>query len=159
VSDLYQWFVVIHLLGLVVFAIAHGVSVFTAFRVRRVGDPATVATMLDLSKAAVGPVYVGLLLLLVGGVGAAWGANLWFEPWILASVAVLVVVVGVMYALATPYYIGIRQALEPRDPDGHPVIDPAELTAMLDTRRPEILVTVGGVGLVVLIWLMVVKPG
>lgn len=157
--DLYQWFVAIHLLGLVIFAIAHGVSVFTAFRVRHVGDPGTVATMLDLSKAAVGPVYIGLLLLLIGGVGAAWGANLWFEPWILASIAVLIVVLGVMYSLATPYYIRIRDALAPRGEDDRPTIEPAELARLLDTRRPEILVTVGGVGLLVLVWLMVMKPG
>jgi hypothetical protein len=158
-ADLYSWFVVIHLIGLVVFAVSHGVSMFTAFRIRRVDDPAAVASLLASSKASVMPVYLGLLLLLVGGIGAAWGANLWFEPWILASVAVLVVVIGVMYALATPYYIGIREALEDRGPDGRPTIEPAELARRLDTRRPEILVSVGGVGMVVLVWLMVMKPG
>lgn len=158
-ADLYQWFVVTHLLGLVVFAVAHGVSIFIAFRVRGERDTATVAALLQLSKAAVGPVYIGLVLLLIGGVGAAWGANLWFEPWIIASVVVLIVVLGVMYALATPYYIGVRTALEPRGEDGRPTLAPDELVAMLDTRRPEILVAAGGVGLLVLVWLMVVKPG
>jgi hypothetical protein len=159
VADLYQWFVVIHLLGLVVFAVAHGVSMFIAFRVRGERDPATVATLLGLSKVAVGPVYIGLILLLIGGVGAAWGGDLWFEPWIIASVAVLIVVLAVMYTLATPFYVGVRTALEARGEDGRPTLAPDELVAMLDNRRPEILVTAGGVGLLVLVWLMVVKPG
>jgi hypothetical protein len=30
---------------------------------------------------------------------------------------------------------------------------------MLDTRRPEILTIIGAIGLVVLVWLMVLKPG
>ena len=158
-ADLYQWFVVIHLIGLVVFAIAHGVSMFIVFRVRGERDTATVEALLHLSKLAVGPLYIGLILLLIGGVGAAWGANLWFEPWIIASVVVLIVVLGVMYTLATPYYVRVRTALEPRGEDGRPAIAPDELVAMLDTRRPEILVTAGGVGLLVLVWLMVVKPG
>ena len=158
-TELYPWFVVTHLVGLVVFAVSHGVSMFVAFRVRRIGDPAAVAALLEMSKLSVIPVYGGLLLLLVGGVGAAWGANLWFEPWILASVAVLVVVIGAMYALATPYYVGIREALQERGADGRPTIAAEELTRRLDTRRPEILVSVGGVGMVVLVWLMVMKPG
>lgn len=158
-ADLYSWFVVIHLVGLVVFAIAHGVSMFIAFRVRRIGDPGTVAALLGLSKVAVGPLYLGLVLLLLGGIGAAWGANLWFEPWIIASVVVLIVILAVMYTFATPYYIGIRQALEERGPDGRPTLEPTELARMLDTRRPEILFAMGGVGMAVLVWLMVMKPG
>ena len=158
-TDLYPWFVVVHLVGLVVFAVAHGVSMFIAFRVRRLDDPSTIASLLELSKVAVGPLYVGLLLLLVGGIGAAWGANLWFEPWILASVVVLIVVIGVMYSLATPYYVGVREALQERGPDGRPTIEPGELARRLDTRRPETLLAVGGIGMAVLVWLMVMKPG
>jgi hypothetical protein len=30
---------------------------------------------------------------------------------------------------------------------------------MLDTRRPEILLLVGAVGLLILLWLMVLRPG
>lgn len=157
-GDSYRWFVVIHLVGLVVFAVSHGVSVFIAFRVRRERDAATVATMLDLSKLAVGPLYGGLGMLLVGGIGATWVANLWFQPWIIASAVILVSVLAVMYTLATPYYVGVRTALAPRDADGRPTIAPDELARLLDTRRPELLVTVGGTAMVALVGLMVLKP-
>jgi hypothetical protein len=103
--------------------------------------------------------YVGLVLLLIGGAGAAWGGDLWFEPWILASVAVLVVVIAVMYSVATPYYNGLRTALADVGADGRPTMDAAALAQRLDSRRPEVLVTVGAVGLVLLIWLMTAKPG
>lgn len=155
---LYPWFVVAHLVGLVVFAICHGASAFMSFRIRNERDPLVVDALLKVGGMAVGPMYIGLLLLIVGGLGAAAGANLWGQAWIIASIVVFVVVLVVMWAVASPYYMGLRKALEPRGPDGRPTIDPAPLAAMLDTRRPEILAAVGTVGLVLLVWLMVIKP-
>jgi hypothetical protein len=55
--------------------------------------------------------------------------------------------------------MGLRKALEERGPDGGPAIDPSALARMLDTRRPDILTGVGTIGLVLLVWLMVIKPG
>jgi len=68
-------------------------------------------------------------------------------------------VLVVMWAVASPYYMGLRKALEERGPDGSPAIEPSALGRMLDTRRPEILTSVGTLGLVLLVWLMVIKPG
>ncbi len=44
-------------------------------------------------------------------------------------------------------------------PDGRPTIERDILPALLTTRCPEILASVGTVGLLVLVWLMVIKPG
>jgi hypothetical protein len=156
---LYLWFVVVHLVGLVLFAIAHGASAFMSFRVRGERDPVVVDALLKVGQMSVGPMYIGLLLLIVGGLGAAAGANLWGQPWIIASIVVFIVVLVVMWAVASPYYMGLRKALEERGPDGRPSIEPSALGRMLDTRRPEILMLVGTVGLVLLVWLMVIKPG
>ena len=46
-----------------------------------------------------------------------------------------------------------------RGGDDSPMVDRAVLEGRLDSRRPEILVLVGGGGLAVLIGLMVFKPG
>jgi hypothetical protein len=132
------------------------VSAFVSFRVRAQREPDEVAATLELSRIAIGPMYVGLLLLGIGGLGAAWIGNLLTEPWVLASIGVLLVVLVVMYAVATPYYMKMRQALAP---DAQPPITADDLARMLDTRRPEILLAVGSIGLLVLIWLMVLRPG
>jgi hypothetical protein len=158
-TALYPWFVFAHLLGLVLFAVCHGASVFMAFRLRGERDPAVVDALLKTGQLSVGPMYIGLVLLGVGGLGAAAGANLWGEPWILASIAVFVVVLAVMWSVGSPYYMGLRKTLEERGPDGRPAIEPAALATMLDTRRPDVLTAVGTIGLVLLVWLMVVKPG
>lgn len=156
---LYPWFVVAHLVGLVVFAISHGASAFMAFRLRGERDPVVVDALLKVGGMSVGPMYIGLLLLVVGGLGAAAALDLWGKPWIIASIFVFVVVLIVMWAVASPYYMGLRKGLEERGPDGRPTMEPAALAATLDTRRPEILALVGTIGLVLLVWLMVIKPG
>ena len=41
---------------------------------------------------------------------------------------------------------------------GVPEGDP-DFAAVLDSRRPEMLAAIGGTGLLLILWLMVVKPG
>ena len=161
-ADLFSWFVLLHLIGLVLFVACHGVSMFVAFRIRSQREPRAIAAAMEASSMAIGPMYLGMLLLIIGGVGAAAGANLWFEPWIIASAVVFVLVIGAMYGIATPYYIRVRQAVGAPvrgEPGGEPTASPEELAALLDTRRPEALLVTGGLGLVILLWLMVLKPG
>ncbi len=118
----YQWFVFIHLVGLVLFVFAHGASAFVTFQIRTLRDPAVVSDYLSLSQQAVRAAYVGLLLLLVGGAGAATVSGLWAQPWVWTSVVVLILVVVAMYAVGSRYYIGLRRLLanEGRRATGHP---------------------------------------
>lgn len=160
-AELYPWFVLAHILGLVIFVACHGVSLFVAFRIRSQRQPQAIAAGLEASSAAIGPMYIGLVLLIVGGIGAAAGGNLWGEAWIIASAIVLVIVIAAMYMVATPYYRRIREAVGASVQGKPPEAPPAsaeELATLLDTRRPEILAAVGGVGMLVLLWLMVLKP-
>ena len=67
-----------------------------------------------------------------------------------------------MYAVASPYYMGLRKTIGDglqTGTEGSPVVDQAALVRLLDTRRPDILLLVGGLGIVVLVSLMVLKPG
>jgi uncharacterized membrane protein len=152
---MYQALVFIHLVGVVVMAVAHGVSIFAAFRVRRETDPRVVAAILGMSKSAVMVLYVGFLLLAVGGFGAAWQAGVLLAPWAIASYVVLAAVIGVMYAVATGYYVRLRELANGESGES---ADPSALQAALVTRRPEVLAVVGTSGLLILLWLMVVRP-
>jgi hypothetical protein len=116
-----------------------------------------VVALLELSRRAAQVVYVGLALLGIGGLGAAWSAGLLTAPWVVLSYAVVVVVLLAMFAIASPYYHGLRAAIA-GTPDGPPLDDDA-LEQRLRTRRPEVLATLGGTGLVSLVVLMTVKPG
>jgi predicted integral membrane protein DUF2269 len=158
-AEFYPWFVFAHLAGLVLFSISHGASAFMAFRLRSAPDMDTARALLSMGQSSIGPMYVGLLLLIVGGIGAAFGGDLWGQPWIIASVVVFIVVLVVMWAVASPYYMGIRKSLEQPPADAPSSVDWDGLKSKLDSRRPEILMSSGTIGLLVLVWLMVLKPG
>jgi Predicted integral membrane protein (DUF2269) len=108
---------------------------------------------------SLGPMYIGLALLIIGGLGAAWVANLWGHTWIIASIVVFIAVLVTMWAVASPYYMNLRKGLTESGPDGNPTMSDEALFAQLDSRRPEFLAAAGTIGLLLLVWLMVIKPG
>ncbi len=87
----------------------------------------------------------------------------WGRGWIWAALGTLVVVMAVMYALATPFYGRMRAAAgvggmgRTADQFKPPATD-ADLEALATSNRPWVLAAVGGIGLVVIIWLMLAKP-
>jgi hypothetical protein len=154
---MYQWLVFVHLVGLVLFLLMHGVSMWAVFAVRRDPTPDAARLLLGLSSRANQTMYLGLLLLGIGGLGAAWNANLLTAGWVVASYVVLVVVLIGMWAMGAGFYYPLREALSPKDGSAS-TIDAAELAQRLDNRRPEGLAIVGLGGLVILVWLMTLKP-
>jgi hypothetical protein len=154
----YQWLVALHLLGLVVFVMCHGVSMFVAFRVRAERNREVVAALLNLSQRATGAMYIGLLALIVGGLGAAWNAGLLTAPWVIASYVVLIATLLAMFAMGAGYYYTLRDGVEGTEKT--PRLDDEALVRTLSTsRRPEALGVIGMGALFILVWLMVLKPG
>jgi len=153
----YQWFVFTHLVGLVLFVFAHGASAFASYQIRSLRDPMAIGGYLTLSRQAIGAGYVGLIVLIIGGAGAATVNNLWSQPWVWGSVVVLVLVLVGMYAVGSRYYMNLRRML--LGSEGKPPISEQELAVYLNSRVPDALGGIGVLGLLVLIWLMVIKPG
>lgn len=159
---MYPYIVLLHIVGAFVFALAHGVSVAVSFRLRGVQSREQVAGLLELSQMAVGGLYVGLLLLLIGGVWAGFAGEHWGRGWIWTALGILVAIMVAMYAIATPYYARMRAAAGVMtDPNavakfGNP--GPDDLARMAGSSRPVWLAIIGGIGLLVILWLMVVKP-
>jgi hypothetical protein len=162
--DLYPWLVFAHIGGAFLFVMAHGVSAVTAFRLRAERDAGRITALLDLSGQSLGMMYVGLLVLLVGGIAAALYRNWFSQAWPWVAIAVLVLVLIAMYAMATRYYAGVRQGLglpSMNDKKGASPPPPRpieEVVELLDTRRPEQIAAVGFGGLLILLWLMILKP-
>ena len=160
---MYGWIVLLHVLGAFAFVAAHGVSMLTAFQLREERDRARQAALLEASGAGIGLMYIGLLLLLVAGIVAGFMGNHWGRGWIWASLGTLVVVIAVMYAVATPFYGRMRTAAGlPGSADSaakyKPPATEADLDQLAASNRPMVLALVGGIGLVVILWLMLLKP-
>jgi len=148
-----QPIVLVHVLGAIVFVAAHAVSMHASFRVRGERDGARAAALLGRSGRSLALMYLGLLVLIVAGIVAGFMGDYWGTGWLWVSIGVLVVVLGVMFSVAAPFYQRVRGTI---GPDG--AVPPDELERLATSNRPWILAAVGGIGLVAIIWLMFAKP-
>ena len=160
---MYQWIVLLHVVGAFVFVLSHGASVWVAMLIRRERERARIAAMLEVSQASIGGVYIGLLLLLVGGIWAGIDGGHFGRAWIWAAIVVLVVVIVAMYAIATPYFGRLREAagVQSGRASNRAPAAPAsdqEVVALAGGAPVAPLLIVGMAGLLIILWLMVVKP-
>jgi hypothetical protein len=162
-----SWLLLFHILSVFGFLLLHGVSVVVAFRLRAERDRTKIAAYLELSNWYLNAMYTALTLVLVSGIlagiaGAWWTAG---RLWIWASVVVLVLLAIAMPLMGTRWFDALRHAVGlPTFADNRsktappPAASDAELSALLASPRPIQLAVVGLGGLVILAWLMVLKP-
>ena len=158
------WIIFLHVLAAFVFAAGHGVSMLVAFRVRRETDRARMAALLDLSATSVAVATIALIVLFIAGILAGVVLNSWSRTWIWVSLVLLVAIGFAMTPLGIGHFNRIRVALGQRTRDfkeGQPEPVPASdevLAAALASRRPELLLLIGGVGFVAILYLMMFRP-
>ena len=107
---MYSWLVFLHLLGLFGFLLAHGASSSASFALRRERNVERVRALLDLSANSYGVMYGALLVLLVSGIWAGVLGQWWGRAWILASVILLIVIMGAMAGFGSRTYGEVRKA-------------------------------------------------
>jgi uncharacterized protein YjeT (DUF2065 family) len=146
----YLFWKLVHLAGVVVFVAGHGVSASVTVRLPKERDPARLEPLLDLSRSTIVWSNVGLLVLVVGGV-ANW-LRIDYSPqgWLWAAVGVLVVLAGLGFGLASPYFRRVRAAIASSDA--------AALERALDSSVPRTVFWVETFGVALILWLMVFKP-
>jgi hypothetical protein len=154
---LYQWMVFLHIAGVFAFLVAHGVSVGVAFRLRREREPMRILALLDLSSWSISLMYIGLLLLLGGGVTAGFLGDWWGDGWIWVSLGTLVAVIVAMYVLASGYYKRLRTIVGAMA-GGSEAVSEQRLADLLEGPRPLVLAVIGFVGLLFILYLMLFKP-
>src|SRR6266545_8083830 len=115
---MYQFWVFVHLAGVFGFLLAHGVSAAVALSLRRERDPQRVRALLELSSWTLSGFYVSFVVLLAGGITAGFLGHWWGQGWIWAALGVLILMMGAMYGLASPYYKRLRLAVGASVPTG-----------------------------------------
>jgi len=165
--DLYPWIVFIHVASVLLFFIAHGVSMAVAFRLKRERDPERVRMLLDLSSWSLGVApSIAILVGLVAGIAAGIVGGWFGQAWIWISLALLVVVGGAMTPMVAARLNAIRaaagtQAINPfsrKPPAPPPNQNPEELDRLLDAWNPAPSAIMGFGGFLAILWLMFFKP-
>ena len=161
--DLRLTLIFLHVSFVMLFVLVHGASAVIAFRLRSERDPARVAALLDASRLAVNSwvMILGLLGFLVTGIWLGFIGGYWGKLWLWLSIVVLVIVVAGMTPMGALKLRRARVAygLETGRDKEPPA--PADLTAAeqeLRSWNPVPLAALGGIGLLVVLYLMVVKP-
>jgi uncharacterized membrane protein len=147
-GSLYVWLKFLHLTGLGLFLFGHGISAGASLALRN-RPPADVSrALLQLSIWSLRIAYPGLGLLIVTGVWMGFAGSWWGRGWIWASVAIFVIVFGVMSYLSVAYHQS-RSAASEAD---------SVLVERLANTRPVLAAWIGALGILVLLFLMVFKP-
>ena len=166
-APLLIWLKLVNILGALALVLAHGASAAVGFKLRGERDRVRIGALIDLSNAYLNTFYLALAVVLIAGILTGIAGGYWTsgQLWIWASLILFLAIVVGMYMLATPYYqevrhaVGIatyndlRKGLEPPPPLGD-----RELASLLSSRRPISISAVGLGGILLIVYLMVVKP-
>ncbi len=164
--DLKPWLVVLHVVSAFGFLAVHGISMGVLFRVRKERDRGRLMTLLEFSATYLNALYLFLLLLLVSGIAAGIAGGLWTngELWLWVSLGLLIALVVAMYYFMTAPFAAMRSGLGIQGVEGRkkgimptPVAD-AELAVLLTAGRPLIGAALGVGTIVVITWLMEIRP-
>lgn len=159
--EFYPWVVLIHVGSVVLTFFAHGASAAAALKLRSEREPARIAALLDLSSWTLAAAGIGLLVILVSGIIAGIMGGWWGQLWIWAALGVLILVSGLMTPLGVGYLNDVRSAVgvpSPRDKNPGGPLGPEELETLLRSPKPVQTAALGVGGLLVILWLMMLKP-
>ena len=156
--------ILVHVVGALVFIVAHAVSAVSIFQVRAESDRAKLTAILTRSGTALIVAYIALLAILIAGIWLGFLGSYWGRLWIWVSLVLLVGVGIAMTPLAAEPMRKVRAALgmqmgkpKPGEPVPVPASD-AELAAARAALKPELAAAIGLTALVLIIWLMLAKP-
>ena len=162
---LYQIVVFLHVVSVLGYLLAHGVSAAVAFALKKERDLNRVRALLDLSAASYPAMLWTLLAIVVFGLAAAFLNTVWWRMgWIWVSIVVLVVIVVLMAIYGSAVFGEIRKAVglpymvKGKPFPAEPVKSDEEVYAVLAKINPTLLLVIGYGGFAVIAWLMRVKP-
>jgi hypothetical protein len=144
--------------GVVSFMTCHGGSVFVLYRIRQTTDRQKILDLLTFSGETVIPMYISLIVLVVAGVVAGIGGSWFHFWWIWAAIGVLILTTALMTVTARPYFQRVKAACAVR-PSGVPRASDEELAELVGGQTANLITAIGTAGLLVILYLMIYKPG
>ena len=157
IGSAYQWWLFLHIIGILAFVMAHGVSAGVALQLRHERNPDRIRALLQLSNSSTSVFYVGIFLLVAAGVVMGFQGHWWGQGWIWTAIVVLFLTMAAMYAVATPYYRRVRRVMQIQE-SGGTAVGADEIEQLMRSGRPGLILLVGAVPLLFILYLMVLKP-
>ena len=161
---MYQWLILLHVLSVFGFLMAHGISVGVAFALRRERNLERIQALLNLSSSALGTLHGSIMILFLSGIAGGFIGQWWSRGWIWLSLGLLLAIYTYMGVAASGYYSRIRKAVGLNYMEGfkpRPAVMPAgdgDIDALLRQSRPITLALAGFGSLAMIAWLMMFKP-
>ena len=161
---LYQIVVFLHILFVIGFLLAHGVSVIVAFSLKAERDPQKIRFMLDLSAASypwlMRLMWAFLLFGIVAAFMGGWQARIW--PWLALVLGVVIFLLmsrfGAEHYGAARKLLGLRYNIKGKWFPPEPAGSEDEVFSVLSKVDPILLTVIGYGGFAVIVWLMRIKP-
>ncbi len=161
---IYPWLVFLHVFGVFVFLLAHGVSAGVSIRLRKERNTERMRALLDLSRSSYTVMIVGFLWIIATGSILGVLGGWWQQAWFWVALGVLFAITFAMTPLVATKYNKVRRALGLRvayqsrkDRLSSPPAE-AEVDSILSTARPLAAAAVGIGGIAIILWMMMFKP-
>jgi hypothetical protein len=154
----YSWVLWAHIASAFLLLASHGVSMVVLYRIRRERDRAKIMTLVTLSGETITPMYIAIGLLILTGTLAGLKLGSFSHWWVWVAIGVLAATIGLMTAMAKPYFGKVKAACEVR-PSGVPRVSDEELGEILTSSTAHAITAVGVGGLLIILYLMVFQPG
>jgi hypothetical protein len=154
----FNWVLFAHIASAFLFLSMHGVSMVVLYRIRRERDREKILTLITVSGATTLPMYVSLGAIVITGTLAALKLESFGHWWVWVAIAILVVTIGLMTAIAKPYFAKVKLACQVR-PSGVPRTSDQELGEILGDPTAHVITAIGLIGVLGILYLMVFTPG
>ncbi len=158
-ASIYSWIVYLHILSILAFLAAHGVTIGTVFKLRRQNNPEETKTLLNLSRGSLVLAGAALFSTLITGIALGFLGNWWNQLWIWAALITFIIGYALMSAFGTRSYdrarisFGIKTFYKQRGKQAG-----SQTNNVLTQSNFIVLTLLGGVGLIFILWLMLFKP-
>ncbi len=158
-ASIYSWILYLHLLSILTFLAAHGITIGTVFKLRRENNPEENKTLLNLSRESLRLASVALITILITGITLGFLGGWWSQRWIWAALTTFIVGYALMSAFGTRSYdrarlnLGIKTFYNQKGKQAG-----QQTNTVLTPSNFMTLILLGGSGLIFILWLMLFKP-
>lgn len=158
----YEWVLYAHVASVLLLALGQGVTIVVAWRLKEERELVRIQALLDLSRAATRPAWLAFGAMLLTGILLGLLGHWFGQAWLTVTIVLLLAMQVAMDVWGARPLNALRRAagLEWSDRRKHPAGEPdyASVALARGALRPFALTLVGAGGMLLLLWLMMLKP-